>query len=43
MVKVGENTGNMDEALHNVNDFFNQEVDDAINKIEPSIGLFTDG
>jgi len=38
MVKVGENTGNMDEALHNVNDFFNQEVDDAINKIEPSIG-----
>lgn len=38
MVKIGENTGNMDEALRNVNDFFSQEVDEAINKIEPSIG-----
>ena len=38
MVKIGENTGNMDEALYNVNEFYNQEVDEAINKIEPAIG-----
>ena len=37
MVKVGENTGNLDEALLNVSYFYNREVQEAIDKIEPAI------
>ncbi|VUD68039.1 Type II secretion system protein F [Thalassocella blandensis] len=37
MVKVGENTGNLDEALYNVSYFYNREVQEAIDKIEPAI------
>lgn len=38
MVRVGENSGNIDEALLNVSDFFNREVEKAIDVIEPAIG-----
>lgn len=37
MLKVGENTGNLDEALMNVSYFYNREVQEAIDKIEPAI------
>lgn len=37
MVKVGENTGNLDEALLNVSYFLNREVKEAVDKIEPAI------
>lgn len=37
MVKVGESTGNLDEALLNVSYFYNREVQEAIDKIEPAI------
>ncbi len=37
MVKIGENTGNLDEALLNVSYFYNREVQEAIDKIEPAI------
>ena len=37
MVKVGENTGKLDDALLNVSYFFNREVQEAIDKIEPAI------
>lgn len=37
MVRVGENTGNLDEALLNVSYFFNREVQESIDKIEPAI------
>lgn len=37
MVKVGENTGNLDESLLNVSYFYNREVQEAIDKIEPAI------
>ena len=37
MLKVGENTGNLDEALLNVSYFYNREVQEAIDKIEPAI------
>lgn len=37
MVRVGENTGNLDEALQNVSYFYNREVKEAIDKIEPAI------
>lgn len=37
MVKVGENTGNLNESLLNVSYFFNREVQEAIDKIEPAI------
>ncbi len=37
MVRVGENTGNLDEALLNVSYFYNREVQEAIDKIEPAI------
>lgn len=37
MVRVGENTGNLDEALLNVSYFYNREVREAIDKIEPAI------
>lgn len=37
MLKVGENTGNLDEALTNVSYFYNREVQEAIDKIEPAI------
>jgi type IV pilus assembly protein PilC len=37
MLKVGENTGNLDEALLNVSYFYNREVQEAIDTIEPAI------
>lgn len=37
MVRVGETTGNLDEALLNVSYFYNREVKEAIDKIEPAI------
>ncbi len=33
MFKVGENSGNMNEALENVNFFYNREVNDAVDNI----------
>jgi len=37
MLKVGENTGNLDEALNNVRYFYDREVQESIDKIEPAI------
>jgi len=37
MIKVGEDTGAMDEALLNVSYFYNREVKESISKIEPAI------
>ncbi len=37
MIRVGENTGNLDEALLNVSYFYNREVQESIDKIEPAI------
>jgi type IV pilus assembly protein PilC len=35
MIRVGEDTGAMDEALLNVSYFYNREVKESIDKIEP--------
>jgi len=37
MVKVGEQSGNMDEALRNVSEYYDTEAKDLIEKIEPAI------
>lgn len=37
MLKVGENTGNLDEALLNVSYFYNREIQESIDAIEPAI------
>ncbi|MEP5763837.1 MAG: type II secretion system F family protein [Halieaceae bacterium] len=37
MLKVGESTGNLDDALLNVSYFYNREVQEAIDTIEPAI------
>ena len=37
MIRIGEDTGAMDEALLNVSYFFNREVRESIDKIEPAI------
>ena len=37
MIKVGEDTGAMDDALLNVSYFYNREVKESISKIEPAI------
>ncbi len=37
MLKVGEETGAMDDALLNVSYFYNREVKESIEKIEPAI------
>ena len=37
MIKVGEDTGAMDDALMNVSYFYNREVKESIEKIEPTI------
>lgn len=37
MIKVGELSGNMDESLTNVSDFYDTEAKDLIDKIEPAI------
>jgi type IV pilus assembly protein PilC len=37
MIKVGEGTGNLDDALMNVSYFYNREVQEAIDTIEPAI------
>ena len=37
MLKIGEDTGAMDDALLNVSYFYNREVKESIDKIEPAI------
>ena len=37
MIKVGEDTGAMDEALLNVSYFYNREVKESIDKLEPAM------
>lgn len=37
MLKIGEDTGAMDDALLNVSYFYNREVRESIDKIEPTI------
>ena len=37
MIKVGENTGALDEALLNISYFYNREVKETVDKIEASI------
>jgi type IV pilus assembly protein PilC len=37
MLRVGENTGNLDEALINVSYFYNREVKESIDKLEPAM------
>ncbi len=37
MLKVGEDTGAMDEALLNVSYFYNREVKESIEKLEPAL------
>ena len=37
MIKVGENSGQMDEALSNVSYFYDREAKEMIEKIEPAI------
>jgi len=37
MLKVGEDTGAMDEALLNVSYFYNREVKESIDKLEPAL------
>ena len=38
MIRIGENTGGLDIALRNISYFYNREVKEAIEKIEPAIG-----
>ena len=38
MIRIGENTGGLDTALRNISYFYNREVKEAIEKIEPAIG-----
>lgn len=38
MIRVGENTGALDTALKNISYFYNREVKESIEKIEPTIG-----
>lgn len=37
MIRIGENTGELDEALKNVEYFYTREVQEQIDKIEPTI------
>lgn len=37
MIKVGEGSGNMDVAMHNVSEHYDTEAKEAIEKIEPAI------
>lgn len=37
MVKVGELSGNMDQALRNVSEFYDNEAKETIEKIEPAV------
>ena len=37
MIKVGENSGQMDEALRNISYFYDREAKEMIEKIEPAI------
>ncbi len=37
MIRIGEDTGAMDEALMNVSYFYNREVRESIDKIEPAM------
>ena len=40
MIKIGEDTGAMDDALLNVSYFYNREVRESIDKIEPAMMPF---
>ncbi|KUJ74792.1 type II secretion system protein [Thiomicrospira sp. XS5] len=40
MVKVGEQTSNMDEALRNVSDYYDTEAKETIDRVEPAIEPF---
>ncbi len=37
MVRMGESTGNLDEALHNVSYFYDREVNEAIERLKAAI------
>lgn len=37
MIRVGEQSGNMDEALRNISEYYDTEAKDMIDKIEPAI------
>ena len=37
MIRIGENTGNIDESLLNVTYFFNREIEESVEKIEPAV------
>ena len=37
MIRIGEDTGAMDDALLNVSYFYNREVRESIDKIEPAM------
>jgi type IV pilus assembly protein PilC len=37
LIKVGEMTGKMDEALRNISYFYDREAKELIEKIEPAI------
>lgn len=37
MIKVGENTGNLDEALLNISYFYNREVKESVDKMEAAM------
>lgn len=37
MIKVGENTGRMDEAMNNISYFYDREAKEMIERIEPAI------
>ena len=37
MLKVGENTGNLDEALLNISYFYNREVQESVDKMEAAM------
>lgn len=40
MIKVGEATGNLDDAMRNVSYFYDREVNETIEAIEPAISPF---
>jgi type IV pilus assembly protein PilC len=37
MVRIGEDSGNMDEALHHVSDYYDTQAREMIEKIEPAV------
>lgn len=47
MIKIGENSGNLDNTLENVNFFYDREVEDSVNKmlgsIQPTLTILLGG